>query len=73
MAEITNFTHKMTLYNEDISVTWHRECETVKITEVMFIHLWSHSNLIEFISRHLLNEMVRDIERDNNATKHLME
>ena len=39
MAEITNFTHLMTLRNEDVKVTWHRECEAIKITEVMFIHL----------------------------------
>ena len=41
--------HKMTLYNHDLVVAWHRENDFIKISEVHILFN-SDNNIIQFIS-----------------------
>jgi hypothetical protein len=61
--KVFEHTHKMTLYNFDLIITWIYENDLIKITQVNCIKT-SHINLIRFLSKKVFKIIVNDIEKD---------
>jgi hypothetical protein len=66
ISDMRIHTHKMTLYNHDLVITWQWENNRINITEVHIIHN-GDNNLLKFMSGKVFKFIVEDIE--NHGSK----